>query len=113
MGSCSYEALRRAGVVARVDAEHWDIPKNFLDRAATYDEREGRKLEVDVHSVVVLDRQVTTDAVTWLDRQLVGRHRVETVPIGFGHQVEQALERRKQELVTRGLATHREHGASQ
>jgi len=25
-----------------------------------------------------LDRQNTTDAATWLDRQLVGRHRVET-----------------------------------
>ena len=107
------EALRRAGVVARVDAEHWDIPQNFLERAAGYDEREGRKLVVEVHSAVALDRQVTADAMTWLDRQLVGRHRVETAPMGFGYQVEQALERRKRELIGRGLASAREDGAIQ
>ena len=107
------EALRQAGVVARVDAEHWDIPQNFLERAVAHDEREGRKLVVDVRSVVALDRQVTADAMTWLDRQLVGRHRVQTASMGFGHQVEQALERRKRELIARGLATAREEGAIQ
>ena len=98
------EALRRAGIVGRLDAEHWDIPRDFLERAAAYDQREGPKIVVEVHSAIELDRQITADAVTWLDRQLVGRHRVETAPMGFGHHVEQALERRKQQLIARGLA---------
>jgi type IV secretory pathway VirD2 relaxase len=43
-----------------------------------------------------VDRQITADAATWLDRQLVGRHPVGTTPVGFGHKVEKALERRNE-----------------
>jgi type IV secretory pathway VirD2 relaxase len=107
------EALRRAGIVGRLDAEHWDIPRDFLDRAAAYDQRDHPKVVIEVHSAVALDRQITADAVTWLDRQLVGRHRVETARMGFGHQVEQALEHRKQQLIARGLAHGRADGAIQ
>jgi hypothetical protein len=107
------EALRRAGIVGRLDADHWNIPRDYLERAAAYDEREGRKLVVEVHSTVALDRQITAEAATWLDRQLVGRHRVETAPMGFGHQVQQALERRKQQLLTNGLAKTRDDGSIQ
>jgi len=107
------EALRRAGIVGRLDAEHWDIPRDFLERAAAYDQREGPKVIIELHSAVDLDQQITADAVTWLDRQLVGRHRVETVPMGFGHRVENALEHRKQQLIARGLAHSRADGAVQ
>jgi hypothetical protein len=98
------EALRRAGIVERLDADHWEIPKGFLERAAAYDKSHGRKLLVEVHSAVDLDRQIGADAATWLDRQLVGRHRVETAPMGFGRQVEKALERRRETLIARNLA---------
>ena len=104
------EALRRAGIVGRLDADHWDIPRDFLERAAAYDEREGRKLVIEVHSAVALDRQITADAATWLDRQLVGRHRIETAPLGFGLKVQHALEQRKQQLIVHGLAKRREDG---
>jgi type IV secretory pathway VirD2 relaxase len=107
------EALRRAGIVDRLDAEHWDIPRDFLERAAAYDQRGRPEIVIEVHSAVDLERQITADAVTWLDRQLVGRHRVETAPMGFGHQVEQALEQRKQQLIARGLAHGRADGAIQ
>jgi type IV secretory pathway VirD2 relaxase len=107
------EALRRAGIVGRLDADHWDIPRDFLERAAAYDEREARKLVVEVHSVVALDRQITAEAATWLDRQLVGRHRAETAPMGFGHQVQQALERRQHQLIAHGLAKRRDDGGVQ
>jgi hypothetical protein len=102
------EALRRAGIVGRLDADHWDIPRDYLERAAAYDEREGRKLVVEVHSAVALDRQITAEAATWLDRQLVGRHRVEAAPMGFGNQVQQALEQRKNQLIANGLAKRRD-----
>ena len=105
------EALRRAGIVERLDADHWEIPKDFLEQAAAYDKQHGRKLVVEVHSAVDLDRQITADAATWLDRQLVGRHRVETAPMGFGRQVEKALERRNETLIARKLAYRAQDGA--
>jgi hypothetical protein len=98
------EALRRAGIVERLDADHWQIPKDFLEQAAAYDKQHARKLVVEVHSAVDFDRQITADAATWLDRQLVGRHPVETSPMGFGRQVEKALERRNETLIARKLA---------
>jgi hypothetical protein len=107
------EALRRAGIVGRLDADHWDIPPDFLERAAAYDDRAGRKLVVEVQSAVELDRQITAEAATWLDRQLVGRHRVETAPMGFEHKVQQALEQRRQRLIEHGLAKARDDGGTQ
>jgi type IV secretory pathway VirD2 relaxase len=105
------EALRRAGIAERLDADHWEIPKDFLEQAAAYDKQHGRKVIVEVHCAVDLDRQIGADAATWLDRQLVGRHRVETAPMGFGQKVEKALERRKETLVARDLAYRAQDGA--
>ena len=104
------EALRRADIVERLDADHWEIPKDFLEQAAAYDKSQGRKLVVEVHSAVGLDRQTGADAATWLDRQLVGRHRVETAPMGFGHKVEKALERRQETLIARNVAYRAQDG---
>jgi hypothetical protein len=47
---------------------------------------------------------------TWLDRPLVGRHRVETVHMAFGGKIEQALDERSHHPITLGLATQREDG---
>jgi type IV secretory pathway VirD2 relaxase len=105
------EALRRTGIVERLDADHWEIPRDFLEQAATFDKQHGRKLVVEVHSAVDLDRQITADAATWLDRHLVGRHPVETAPMGFGHQVENALQRRRETLIERKLAYRAQDGA--
>jgi hypothetical protein len=104
------EALRRAGIAERLDADHWAIPKDFLEQAVAYDKQHGRKVVVEVHSAVDLDRQIGADAATWLDRQLVGRHRVETAPMGFGHKVEKALEGRKETLIARNLAYRTQDG---
>lgn len=105
------EALRRAGIVGRIDADHWDIPENFLERAAAYDAREGHKLALSVHSFVPLDRQIAAEAATWLDRQLVGRQAIATAPTGFGHKVETALLRRNEFLIAQGLARRSQDGA--
>ena len=106
------EALCRAGIVKRLDADHWQIPKDFMEQAAAYDDKQhARKLVVEVHSAVDLDRQITADAATWLDRQLVGRHPVETASMGFGRLVEKALERRNETLIQRKLAYRAQDGA--
>jgi type IV secretory pathway VirD2 relaxase len=107
------EALRRPGIVARLDGDHWVIPPDFLERAAAYDEREGRKPVVEVHSAVPLDKQITAEAATWLDRQLVGRHRIGTVPMAFGGKVERALLRRDEQLIAHGLARRHDDGSIQ
>jgi len=57
-----------------------------------------------------LDRQVTSDGATWLDRQLVGRERASLAAGGFGAEARQALERRTEELVRHGYASRTPQG---
>jgi hypothetical protein len=51
-----------------------------------------------------LDRQVTSDGATWLDRQLVSRDRTSLTASGFGAEVREALDRRADQLVQQGHA---------
>ncbi len=69
------EALRRAGIVERVGADCWLIPEDFEARAAAHDAAKGPQTQMRVLSAYDLDRQVTSDGATWLDRQLVARDR--------------------------------------
>ena len=69
------EALRRAGIVERVNADRWLIPEDFDARAAAYDAARGRQTSMRVLCAYDLDRQVTSDGATWLDRELVSRER--------------------------------------
>src|SRR5262245_41187222 len=96
------EALRRAGIVERADADRWLIPENFEDRAAAYDATKGRQASLRILCAYDLDRQVTSDGATWLDRELVSRDRGTPSTGGFGAELRQALELRKDELVRQG-----------
>jgi type IV secretory pathway VirD2 relaxase len=98
------EALRRAGIVKRVDSDKWIIPRDFEARAAAYDAAKGRQASLRVLSVFDLDRQVTSDGATWLDRQLVGRARGSLARNGFGAEVRRALDQRVDELTRHGHA---------
>jgi len=69
------EALRRAGIVERLDADRWLIPEDFEARAAAYEGDRGRNTRLRVLCAYDLDRQVTSHGATWLDRQLIGRDR--------------------------------------
>jgi type IV secretory pathway VirD2 relaxase len=104
------EALRRAGIVERVDADRWRIPEDFEARAAAYETARGRQTQVRVLCAYDLDRQVTSDGATWLDRQLLGRDRSSLATGGFGAEVRQALERRSDELVHQGHASRTAQG---
>jgi hypothetical protein len=64
-----------------------------------------------VLSAYDLDRQVTSDGATWLDRQLVSRDRGALADTGFGAEVRSALERRKDELIRQGHAWHSPDGS--
>jgi type IV secretory pathway VirD2 relaxase len=104
------EALRRAGIVERINADLWLLPEDFEARAAAYEAARGRHNQLRVLCAYDLDRQVTSDGATWLDRQLVSRDRSALTTGGFGAEVRQALERRADELVRQGHASRTAHG---
>ena len=98
------EALRRAGIVERVDADHWRIPEHYAERAQEYDARRSRQIALRVLSIIDLDAQVTANAATWLDRGLLAGHSVPVRDDGFGAEVRDAQARRRQWLIHDGLA---------
>ncbi|HIP77604.1 MAG TPA: DUF3363 domain-containing protein, partial [Kiloniellaceae bacterium] len=104
------EALRRAGIVERQDAGHWRIPEDFEDRARDYDNRRGGRLGVRVLSLIDLEAQVTANAATWLDRELVAEAPAPLRDSGFGREAGDALTRRRQWLIAQGLANETDAG---
>jgi len=104
------EALRRAGMVERLDADRWSIPSDFEGRAAAYDATQSRRMNLRVLSAYDLDKQITSGGATWLDRELVSPKRTPLTQAGFGAEVSRALERRKDSLVDQGLASRTPEG---
>ncbi|HEX5281972.1 MAG TPA: DUF3363 domain-containing protein [Micropepsaceae bacterium] len=104
------EALRRAGIVERLNADHWSIPADYEARATAYDATQSRRMNLRVLSSYDLDRQITSDGATWLDRELVSSNRTPLVRAGFGAEVSRALDRRKDSLVDQGFASRTPEG---
>jgi type IV secretory pathway VirD2 relaxase len=98
------EALRRAGIVERIDADHWRIPGDFEKRAADYDAQRRGRMSIRLLSNLDLESQISADGATWLDRELMSTHRLPIVQGGFGAEVRHAMERRKDTLVMKGHA---------
>ncbi|UPO27227.1 DUF3363 domain-containing protein [Shewanella sp. JNE10-2] len=63
------EALRRAGIVERIDADQWRIPDDLVSRAAAHDAGRDSQASVRVLSPVDLNKQIGSDGATWLDRR--------------------------------------------
>jgi len=100
------EALRRAGHAERLDADHWRVPSDLVERGEAYDHTRDRgNIRVNILSPTGLDRQIGHDGATWLDRELASRERTVLENEGFGQEVKAALEKRKQSLVDMGYAT--------
>jgi len=98
------EALRRVGIVERIDADHWRIPDDFERRAADYDTQRRGRMSIRLLSNLDLESQIGADGATWLDRELMSTQRMPIVQGGFGAEVRHALERRKETLVAEGHA---------
>jgi hypothetical protein len=97
------EALRRAGIVERLDADRWSIPSDLPERGLAYDrQRFGKGLRIDELSHLPLDRQVRHEGATWLDRTMLDSGRETTPYTGFGGDVRAAWEARKQALADMG-----------
>ncbi|MGV7212554.1 DUF3363 domain-containing protein [Bradyrhizobium sp. UFLA05-112] len=100
------EALRRAGVVERIDADNWKVPKDIVERGQAYDLSQGGDgLRIRTLSAIGLDRQIASDGATWLDRQIIAEDRSEIRHSGFGREVNKAISSRARRLVEMGLAT--------
>lgn len=104
------EALRRAGIVERIDADRWRIPQDFENRAAAYDAGRNRQASVRVLSTFDLEKQIGVDGATWLDRRLVSGGASDLSPSGFGRQVREAIDHRRDHHVDRGDATRQPDG---
>ncbi|MGY2849144.1 type IV secretory pathway VirD2 relaxase [Bradyrhizobium sp. USDA 4509] len=105
------EALRRAGHVERIDADHWKIPHDIAERGMAYD-APGRPKDFAIRTLSTLDleRQIGSDGATWLDRELASPNRTPLSAAGFGREVTDAMERRRQALVDQGHATRLDDG---
>jgi len=99
------EALRRAGIAERIDADQWRIPEDFESRAAAYDAGRNRQANIRILSAARLEQQIGADGATWLDRRLVSAETSDLVPSGFGQQVRAAMDRRRQHHIDQGDAS--------
>jgi type IV secretory pathway VirD2 relaxase len=94
------EALRRAGHVERIDADHWRIPKDLTEKGMAYDlSRGGDGLRVRTLSTIDLEQQIGSDGATWLDRELVASAGTPLRMSGFGLDVANAMDRRVERLI--------------
>lgn len=97
------EALRRAGIVERLDTDRWSVPSDLPERGLAYDrQRFGKGPRIDELSHLPLDRQVRHEGATWLDRTMLDGGRETTPHTGFGGDVSSAWEVRKQALTDMG-----------
>ncbi len=53
------EALRRAGIVERMQEGMWRVPADLVARGQTYDRHRTGGLEVELHSHLPIDKQVS------------------------------------------------------
>lgn len=105
------EALRRTGIVERLDDDRWTIPADLPERGLAHDrQRFGKGPRIETLSDLPLDRQVRHEGATWLDRTMIGGGR-ETMPhTGFGGDVRTAWNVRKRALADMGYAEDRGQG---
>lgn len=99
------EALRRDGIVERLDDGVWRLPGDFLDRAAAHEANRAKGAVVDLRSNLDVGKQTRAMGATWLDRELLSGTR--PAAVGFGAEVASALEERQAFLEEQGLATRR------
>ncbi len=104
------EALRRAGIVERIDPDQWRIPEDFESRAAAYDGGRNRQASIRVISTLNLESQIASDGATWLDRRLVTSDASDLAPAGFGQQVRDAMDQRREHHIAQGDATRQQNG---
>lgn len=109
------EAMRRTGgIVEREPSGRWLISPDHLDRVAAYEKAllRDRPVIVTPLSSHPLARLVEFEGATWIDRELVSAAPEPVRDAGFGHDVLEAQQRRRQWLVAQGFAEETESGVT-
>ncbi|WP_407656333.1 DUF3363 domain-containing protein [Insolitispirillum peregrinum] len=104
------EALRRAGIAERIDADQWRIPADFEARAVAHDAERNGSANIRILSTFDLERQIGSDGATWLDRRLTGAGESDLSASGFGEQVREAMDRRRNHHIEHGDAARQPDG---
>ena len=97
------EALRRAGIVERLETGIWRVPTDIVERARAYDRGRLGDAVIALRSHLSIERQIRAIGATWLDQQLLDSKSVPGAG-AFAGEVSQACEARKEFLVGRGFA---------
>lgn len=100
------EALRRAGIVERIEPAVWRVPNDFVQKANEYEAQRATGALIRVRSALPIEQQVKAVGATWLDHQLVGKLEASATH-GFGAKVRDALNERTQFLIDQKLAERR------
>lgn len=87
-----------------LDAAGDSAPGSIVELRSFTDTHGRQRVAIAVRSDLPIERQVTASGATWLDRQAISRDPIALSDGGFGHEVQDALERRAEHLVKEGLA---------
>lgn len=104
------EALRRGGAgVERLADGSWQIAGDHLERVERFEAAQvrARPVTIELLAAEPLDRLVTADGASWVDQRLVKLGDAPARDAGFGTAVRDAEARRRQWLVSEGLARDR------
>jgi len=105
------EAMRReSGLVVREPTGRWSISSDHLERVATWQQARVRDRPV---AVEVLTREPLAtlermEAATWIDRDLTSGALLPAREAGFGQELSDARDRRRQWLLAQGFAEESE-----
>jgi type IV secretory pathway VirD2 relaxase len=102
------EALRRAGIVERIEAGVWRVPADLAQRGLDYDIRRQGSVDLKILSTLPIDGQVRAIGATWLDQHLMGEG-PELAGYAFGADARQAMRQRLAFLLEQGLAERQDN----
>lgn len=101
------EAMRRARVAIDREADGtWHISQDHLAKVEQFEQRlvSDRPVEVEVLSVFTVDKLISVEGASWLDRELSSPSTPGVRDGGFGSEVRAAMDARRQWLIAEGLA---------
>ncbi|WP_254656207.1 DUF3363 domain-containing protein [Ketogulonicigenium vulgare] len=75
-----------------------------------YDAGRNRQASIRVVSTFDLEKQIGADGATWLDRRLITPDASDLAPAGFGQQVREAMDQRREHHIEQGDATRARDG---
>ncbi len=103
------EALRRAGIVERIEAGVWRVPADLAQRGLQYDIRRQGSIDLKILSTLPIEQQVGAVGATWLDQHLMGEG-PDSAGHAFGAEVRQAMRQRLAFLLEQCLAEREDNG---